>query len=364
MVRRVAVPRPRFLWSAVLLVGACRGILGVDYGEPRDDGCSPDCDTGGGGSSAGGSSGAASGHGAESGDAAGGDSSGGSAGGDTGGSGGQSGGAAGTGAGRGATGGTAGKGGAGAGGTGGSDVAGIGGTSGSAGEAGAGPTVSSDGLVLWLRADLGVSESQGFIEEWSDQSPAQQHATQSVQSRRPRLADAELGDLPAVDFDGTDDQMILPIGFADFRAGLTFAAVVVPRVPGGDGAAFLELSSAAELDDVHFGLFRGEFSYEVELGNHVAGTVVFGSPQLIAMVHGGDGTATIYVNGELAAPAEAFALPAFASREQNFVGRSLFGENVPFAGAIGELLLYARPLDEAERIALERYLSGRFGCCD
>jgi len=52
------------------------------------------------------------------------------------------------------------------------------------------PPAVAEGLLLWLRADLGVTESSGAISEWSDQSGNQLHARQVEAARQPTSAGA------------------------------------------------------------------------------------------------------------------------------------------------------------------------------
>jgi hypothetical protein len=71
-------------------------------------------------------------------------------------------------------------------------------------------------------------------------------AHQTNASARPHLIPSGIGQLPALEFDGHDDFLELPDGFADFSAGLSFFAVLevggeLPQM--GDCPAVLLLSN-------------------------------------------------------------------------------------------------------------------------
>jgi len=67
-------------------------------------------------------------------------------------------------------------------------------------------------------------------------------------------------------------------------------------------------------------------------------------------------------NGQLAAEGTT-DLPITVLREQNFVGRSLYADCVVFLGQIGEVLIYARAVTDAELLTIEGYLRSRWACC-
>src|SRR5207248_9490016 len=61
----------------------------------------------------------------------------------------------------------------------------------------------TNGLALWLEADAGViTDSQGFVVVWFDQSGNAHDAVQVDPSVRPFFADAALNGLPVVWFNG------------------------------------------------------------------------------------------------------------------------------------------------------------------
>ncbi len=62
------------------------------------------------------------------------------------------------------------------------------------------------GLGIWLRADLGVTQS-GTISAWADQSGNGNNAAQGTSGSRPTYLSTATDNKPAASFDGTDDQL-------------------------------------------------------------------------------------------------------------------------------------------------------------
>ncbi|MBK8340147.1 MAG: T9SS type A sorting domain-containing protein [Flavobacteriales bacterium] len=66
--------------------------------------------------------------------------------------------------------------------------------------------------VLWLRADNGVTQTGASVDVWSDRSGNNNHAAFPVgqPAQRPTLVAASQNGYPTIDFDGVDDQLVIP----------------------------------------------------------------------------------------------------------------------------------------------------------
>jgi len=223
------------------------------------------------------------------------------------------------------------------------------------------PTIPTNGLLLWLRADRGVTEENGAVAIWADQSGNDLHATQTASNVRPKLVHQAIGGQPSIEFDGVDDFLRLAPGFTDFSAGVSIFTVV-QRAPTTACNAFLELSNGAEIDDVSFGEFNQELYYEVFNGFAGGGALSTDTPVMLAAVHHTNLTLEMRRNGQLVGEGTQ-DLPITVLREQNFVGRSLYADCVVFPGQIGEVLIYARAVSDAELLTIEAYLRSRWACC-
>lgn len=237
--------------------------------------------------------------------------------------------------------------------------------SGGGGEAGAGvdvpPAISQEKLELWLMADHGIGEVSGSVAVWSDFSPNEADAKQSIGALQPKLAPAA-GNVPQMlEFDGVDDQLALPAGFADFSEGLSIF-VVASESEDLSCPSLLHLSNEPEQDDVEVGRFHGSVHYEVA-DDDVWGpenAFVLDQRVLLGVVHAPDKAPELRLNGMFMATGDFTALPALSTRSNNFIGRSLYNGCELFHGKIGEIIVYSRALASAEREAVQLYLQSKW----
>jgi len=222
--------------------------------------------------------------------------------------------------------------------------------------------IPGDGQLLWLRGDQGVISTNGGVSRWADQSGHQFDAQQDQQAFCPQLVEAAIGGHTAVYFDGLDDFLQLPSGMADFSQGLSIFAVVNEQQPGSY-SSIVEFSNGSEIDDIAFGEYGDELWYEVGDEQAQGGTFAYDTPQILAVVHRADSTLVLRRNGVVVDAAEV-TLPPVVTRQQNFVGQSLYDGSVTYPGAIGEVLVYGRSLSETEVTAVEGDLRRRWSCCD
>jgi hypothetical protein len=224
------------------------------------------------------------------------------------------------------------------------------------------PPVSREGLVYWFKADAGITEQGGRITRWADQSGNAYDAEQGLATQRPVLTSSELVPYPVVTFEG-DAVLDLPELDAPFDQGVTFFAVA-GRNEDSPCAALLELSHGLEMDDLHFGLSRAAAFYEAGEFYFKSDAPVFELNTLrqVTVTHSGDemaASAEIRASGAFVA-SEAIPLPARVMRDQNYIGRTQYGGCTKLVGGIGELILYARPLDKSEQRAVEAYLRDKW----
>jgi hypothetical protein len=223
--------------------------------------------------------------------------------------------------------------------------------------------VSNDALVYWFSADFGVIETNGAVDQWLDRSGNEADASQIIPDSRPQLDKFSGSELPAIVFDGVDDYFGMPPLLTGFDAGVTFFAVA--RITAGDGCrAILELSNGTEIDDVSFFRDLEAFTYEVttDVLHGQQGAFALGEPRLVEVTHALNGQVSLFLNG-LATGAGVFALPFATTRNQNFLGRSLYMNCSTWSGELAEILLYSRVLPTDERQAVESYLNDKWGCC-
>jgi hypothetical protein len=216
-----------------------------------------------------------------------------------------------------------------------------------------------EGLLLWLDAQRGVTEVSGAVSAWADQSGSGLDASQPLASARPRRVSASAA-LPMIEFDGEDDFLSLADGFSDFREGVSFFAVVEVAEDNGC-VGILEFSNGAEVDDINFGRQEGAPHYEV-LGGYFHGpdgVFELGQRYIVGLVHDTGRNAELRLNGEFLR-VQSFELPENLMRYDNFVGRTLYEGCSLLSGRVGEIILYARGMGDAQRVEVERYLRDKW----
>ena len=83
------------------------------------------------------------------------------------------------------------------------------------------------GCKLWLRGDLGLTQADGVVSGWADQSGNDNHASQESIGNRPAFVaeDAYFAGHPAVAFDG--GHYLIADGFASIQSGEDLPMTVV-----------------------------------------------------------------------------------------------------------------------------------------
>jgi hypothetical protein len=216
----------------------------------------------------------------------------------------------------------------------------------------------ADGLALWLRGDLGVTVSDGGVAAWEDLSGNHLDARQTDSTRRPSLATMSPSGRTALAFEG-QDFLDLPSGFADFSRGVSLFAVATFGVDAAPCADFVHFSNGAEIDDIALGRHNGRAQYEVLEGVLTGSDFAAARARVISAIHGVDGDASMRLDGGQKS-SSTFELPRPATRISNVIGRSLYAGCGSVHGALAEVLVYQRALDDAERIRVETELQTRW----
>ncbi|HXK20022.1 MAG TPA: hypothetical protein VNG33_19560 [Polyangiaceae bacterium] len=240
----------------------------------------------------------------------------------------------------------------------------LGGSGGSGGVVVVGPPpVPVDGLELWFRADEGVTQNAGVVSTWKDLSGKHCDALQTVLNVRPKLVADALAGKPALVFDGTDDFLKLPTLDIDFTSGLSvFVVAQQPSVSTCEG--YFEASNGSEIDDIHFGFWQGSLLFEVD-DNWINDTnypALLNAPQVAVVIQDAQAFAHVRSNSNDVGSGSVNLAPQLA-RAQAFLGKSLYGDCTTFEGAMGEVLVYSRPVSDEELLQIEGYLQDKWACC-
>jgi hypothetical protein len=234
-------------------------------------------------------------------------------------------------------------------------------------------------LVLWLAPGEGVTTSAGQISRWQDQSPAHSDATARAGGAPAFVADARNG-LPAVSFN-QGRYLALGAGFKDFTAGLSAFVVTRPTTDASGGSArFFDFApensesncillcrqdnpSTQVWYQVWAGADGGKWDQPAIMNRLVAQSWQIFTVVAAAGDPSAQATVSMYENGALAGTGLSY-VPNVVTRRSNFLGHSnYFGQSTndpDYRGDIGEVVIFARALSDAERIGVHRYLSTKW----
>ncbi len=234
------------------------------------------------------------------------------------------------------------------------------------GESGGRPElpISREGLELWFRADGAVKVERGVVSSWADESGKGRDASQTAANYRPALKPEGLNGKPAVVFDGQDDLLEMQPFGGDFSAGVSLFMVTMPSNQD-TCQAYFELSNGSEVQDLHFGDYQGALLYEVASPflNDVRYPLAYDRPIIAVAVHEPDGRARVRRNGN-GVGTMTMELPEAVQRNRNYLGYGLYAGCVPMKGAISELALFSRAVDDRELLQMEAHLREKWACCD
>ncbi len=209
-------------------------------------------------------------------------------------------------------------------------------------------------LVLWLRSDqlASLTITNGFVSEWRDQSGRGYHARQATAAQSPVLRPAEKGlaGKPVIQFDGVDDNLQL----GNLATVTTNAAT---------------LFIVADIQSPNYDLFSTHVSGSMDPWwrhgpNGKSYPAVFRSVRIetytdmpekgphIFMVASSTNGWEMAIDGESRGGAAPAYSPGLACS---------LGAGHCLGGGIAEVILFGRPLAPAQRQAIHRYLSSRWG---
>lgn len=155
----------------------------------------------------------------------------------------------------------------------------------------------------------------------------------------------------ATGYDGIDDHVSLPAGFADFTGGMSFSVWVNPSATG-TYTNFVDLGNGSSGDRIQFGRYYTTDSVYLNVGNYTAtafGAVQENVWQHFAVTMAADKTVRIYKNGTEIHMSVLSILPTNVTRDKNYLAANGI---TYFAGKLDEVAIYDRALTPTEVTAL------------
>jgi hypothetical protein len=238
---------------------------------------------------------------------------------------------------------------------------------------------ASEGLVLWLAADMGVAATtEGLVAGWVDQSPNLNDALQNDTSLAPTLIQNAVGGMPAIRFDGLNSYLeIANASSLQPQTGDWTVIFVAQRLGASQGdfpevigsrpwTAGADQGWAVSFDSA--GLVCSHYA-DGAVGHDVPGvrsTSPLSSTNFqvwLVEENRGAGTTAFYRNGDadLVVSSE---MPAGSINQTDPVriGREIGGANSRRANMdLAEVLVYNRVLSKAERDSVTTYLGIKYG---
>lgn len=213
---------------------------------------------------------------------------------------------------------------------------------------------SLSGCILWLRADLGITDTGGLIDEWADQSGQGNDFTATAPTRPTLIAShAALNSQPAVDF--------LDGGANYFNTAMTHAASDYTIV------AVVDILSVA----------ADRFLFDTETGRLLLATQrsskpgYFDAAYRLASSNTVTGAQSLTWSLEASSSGELFRDNASIGGGLSYTQRAIGGAvklggvysttGDPFNRYLSEFLIYNRVLTSDERAELHTYLAARYG---
>lgn len=224
------------------------------------------------------------------------------------------------------------------------------------------------GPQLWLSADHGlVVDAGGRVLSWMDHSG---RITALAESEELAPRTERHDGRPLVAFDGSRELRLPEI---DPLSALTLFAVAEVAAEDRKCPSILHLSNSVDdviqSDDLEFGRHQRELYYESGSKSVPSGATRTGSfstdvLHVLAVRHEPTMLAVTRIDGA-DVHARTMELPQAVIRRSNYIGHNHYFYNgapscEPFLGRIGEIILYARLLDEGERLQVEQYLSEKW----
>lgn len=214
--------------------------------------------------------------------------------------------------------------------------------------------------ALWLDASdtATITQVANAVSQWNDKSGNARHATQGTGSNQP-ITGSSINGRNAIDFDGSNDRLIVPAAILTGTGNLTWFFLVKPdgfgsnnqifrfNVTGGHEANVAFYTTGTELS------FGHTASFQFSALSLTADT----TPQIIGCWRGGS-SQRVTKNGTLGSASTGAETVTGITGGQ--IGSDIFG-GLAFNGLVAEVIVYHRDLSTQEKNQIGSYLAAKWG---
>src|SRR5262249_33162815 len=148
----------------------------------------------------------------------------------------------------------------------------------------------------------------------------------------------------------------------DFGKGVS-VFVAMQQTKNDTCSGYFEASNGPEIDDIHFGDWENALLYEVQENwvNDRNYPLLLGTPEVTALIQEANMATHVRRNSNGVGEGQVNLAPT-ATREQVFIGKSLYADCTPYNGIISEMIVYSRAVTDPELVQIETYLQNKWGC--
>lgn len=204
--------------------------------------------------------------------------------------------------------------------------------------------------VLWLRADLGITQSGGVVSNWADQSGSGYNFTATL-TARPAYTASGINSLPTLTFDGA----LTSMGMTGFTLAQPYTVFMVIKLVSGTSLYPTALS------DTSGNLVVSSFGAN-QRNIYIGGTQIVsyghldtGVPELISFIGNGATNSQVPIGhapqiGGVVAVGTKLYVGAFTTSGAQYIWR----------GQISEILVYSTALTSYNANTVTQYLCSRY----
>lgn len=251
------------------------------------------------------------------------------------------------------------------------------------------PVQSIHGLSLWLDAtssdaftDANISDGDS-IAKWQDTNPHRSddnrlHVVQTNNSYKPKYIENGINDLPAVLFDGSNDNLIktnVPTeSFMNYDEGTIFIVIkdekqtVLAGTPlsfvnvthtNSNHRRFLVHTPTPSAQKVYFDF--GYYGSTGSLSYDTTDSSFFHKPLLLSAVHRENNYSEIRIDGAMESSRSSITATIPAHTDFKLTIGAYFNSDHLYKGLIGEIIVYDHALSNKDIVYVENYLLQKWG---